>query len=173
MHYSTVHKICVSLACYFISIAPPILANQTKKSIEIRLINCNTNYTNWGQLKLYKNVDYKKLNDAGIPIGLVWNINIKYLEFMFGLSDNSPAQFKYRLLGQDSCWKQCNASNVAKFTNLRNGKYQLEVKASIQGEIISTLVLKFKIDSNISALGLDLTVLFLTFILFLIFFRMK
>lgn len=167
------NKVLILFIFYFISIYHPIKAEESKKNIVFNSIKFNNYEGLWTNLKILSAVEYEKMNDMGIPIGLVINRELDYLELKFGMSDNSPAQFYYRLLGHDSCWKKCDSFKWAKFKYLKNGKYQLEVKAKDHEKIISNMTLKFTIDANIEDMLIDVFSIILSIFLILILIKMK
>jgi hypothetical protein len=116
-----------------------IIASTSKLKIE--QIQINNRFVNWSNSKIWEHINYENLGNDGLPVNLELFNNTDKISFRFNKSKNEKIKYRYKLLGQDTSWKNSNNSEWVKFDNLKNGKYCFVLQEIENNKV--TQVIKF------------------------------
>lgn len=123
-----------------------------KPCIQLKNINIRSDQYSNDQLKQKKAIQFESLNNQFIPIGLRLKPGQYNLSFVFDVNlwgSEEKLNFFYRLKGFSDSWIGPVDKRTIEYTNLHYGKYILEVKTYLDGELkINSLSYPFIIEKH-------------------------
>jgi len=144
-----------------------------ERKIQIKEVQINDEKTIWSQLSMANLLKYKKLNELGVPDGLVVNYDINSISFKIKITNNQKIKLRYKLLGYENKWNYLRNEQWIRYTNFKQGKYTLLVQALINKEPVEDLRFCFSKNLNSQLIGIDYINLLIATLLIIATIKMK
>jgi hypothetical protein len=144
-----------------------------ERKIQIKEVQINDEKTIWSQLSMANLLKYKKLNELGVPDGLVVNYDINSISFKIKITNNQETKFRYKLTGCENHWNYLDSCQWIRYVNLKHGKYTFQLQALVNNTIVEESKFDFSKNLNKKYLSADFLMLFTTFLLILVTIKMK